>query len=595
MAEASRKRRDSIMTDPGVVEVRPVYYMPDVSYPFLATGTILVRVTDDLTVAEVVGLWDDYHLDFVEPVDGLPGVYCVKTKSIDEDEVFRAQVMSNDDRVVWAQPNMRSPVILHQAQQEVTPSDPLFGRQWHLDNTGQDGGTAEADISARAAWTISGGSDVLIGGFDDGCDVNHEDLDQNYLGIGHDPTLLSTNSDSNNPEPKQIGDRHGTAVMGLAVSVGNLEGGRGVSFLSRFTLSRGASEFTTPQQKASVYTFARQQNVDVHINSWGLDEDEPIPSVLEEAINVAFEDGRDPDGEAGSQPPRGMVIVFAAGNLEDGQGNDELPTGQVLATLNSVIGVGASTNNDTLADYSRFGPGIEFLAPGGSEEFGILTTDNDDDNIVVDDGYNIAGFDADGEADVDGEGLYTEEFLGTSASCPIAAGVAALVLSENPALSATAVRTTLEHTCDRVSPADADYDNITGRSLLYGYGRVNAFKAVQAARDASENGGLTWPGGVSNLVTAEDDMSWDSGSGTREFMVIESTGDFAFDFNADNPFPVDGVCYSEEQLGCDSAAIEDLPNGVSLTAITGCAGSNCGNGEDVLLENMVQQGNSYAV
>ncbi|MGB0717109.1 MAG: S8 family serine peptidase [Phycisphaerae bacterium] len=589
--KADAKQRDLVRLDPEVVDVQPVYYMPDVPHPFLSTGSIIVRVADSLSDQDVASLWYDYRLSLVESIDGLPGVYCVKPVDRDDDEVFRAEVMSEDSRVVYAQPNFRSPGYL----QQVTPADQFFGRQWHLENSGQDGGTQGADISAVDAWTIAAGGDVLLGMFDDACDVNHDDLRSNYIGVGHDPTLLSTNPDSNNPEPKQIGDRHGTAVMGLAAAAGNEIGGRGVAFLSRFTVSRGAAEFTTAAQKASVYTFARQQSVDVHINSWGLDEDEPIPSVLEDAINTAFFDGRDPDGEGGAAPARGMVVVFAAGNFEDGANQEPLVSGETLATLNSVIGVGASTNADTLASYSKFGPDIDFLAPGGVEGLGMLTTDNTDDDIVVEDGFNISGLDLTGNSAVDGAGLFTEEFLGTSASCPLVAGTAAIMLSENPGLTAIDVRIVMEHTCDLIDPNVADYDNITGRSSTFGYGRVNAFGAVQAASEALENGGLTWPSQVRNLSADADDLSWNSGRGTREFLVIESTGAFTFDFNAESPFPVDGVCYSNDQLGCSGSPVAPLPAGVTLTSVTTCEGSNCGNNENVVLEDVAQPGRIYAV
>ena len=591
VAKADARRRGLVRLDPQVVDVQPVYYMPEVPHPFLSTGSIIVRVAEGMSEDDVAALWFDYRLSLVEPIEGLPGVYCVKPVNRDEDEVFRAEVMNADHRVVYAQPNFRSPGYL----QQLSPADQYFNRQWHLQNTGQDGGTSGADISAVDAWTISAGGDVLLGMFDDACDVEHDDLRSNYFGVGHDPTLLSTNPDSDNPEPKQIGDMHGTAVMGLAAASGNDIGGRGVAFLAQFTVSRGVAEFTTSAQKASVYTFARQQSVDIHINSWGLDDDEPIPSVLEDAINTAFRDGRDPDGEGGAAPARGMVVVFAAGNFGPNDDQDALATGESLATLNSVIGVGASTNTDNRASYSKFGPGIDFLAPGGEEGAGLLTTDNTDASIVVEDGFNIGGSDINGNPAVDSEGLFTEAFLGTSASCPIVAGTAALMLSENPALTATDTRIVLEHTCDLVDPNGANYNNITGRSQTHGYGRINAFAAVQAASDALDNGGLTWPSQIVNLSAEGDDLTWNSGRGTREFLVIESTGNFNFEFNAEAPFPIDGTCYSAEQLGCSAARIEPLPAGVSLTTVTSCQGTNCNTNESVVAEDVAEPGRVYAV
>ena len=59
-----------------------------------------------------------------------------------------------------------------------TPNDPSFPNQWSLNNTGQSGGTADADIDAVEAWNVeTGKSSVIIGILDSGTDWTHEDLD----------------------------------------------------------------------------------------------------------------------------------------------------------------------------------------------------------------------------------------------------------------------------------------------------------------------------------------------------------------------------------------------------------------------------------
>ena len=82
---------------------------------------------------------------------------------------------------------------------------------------------------------------------------------------------------------------------------------------------------------------------------------------------------------------------------------------------------------------------------------------------------------------------YTSCFGGTSSATPLTAGVAALVLSVNQGLSASAVRTILIETADKIDQAAANYqaDN-NGRlySKTHGYGRVNAEKAVAQAAQA---------------------------------------------------------------------------------------------------------------
>ncbi|MGL6137307.1 MAG: proprotein convertase P-domain-containing protein, partial [Planktothrix sp.] len=86
---------------------------------------------------------------------------------------------------------------------------------------------------------------------------------------------------------------------------------------------------------------------------------------------------------------------------------------------------------------------------------------------------------------------FTAYFGGTSSATPVVAGVAALVLSVNPTLTAQEVRRILEQSADKIVDSDPDpqlgirmgnYDK-NGYSQWFGYGKVNAFKAVQMAQN----------------------------------------------------------------------------------------------------------------
>jgi len=584
-------RRSIPQIDPGIRELRPVYRFAGSQEPVFSTGQILVRVKPGLTDQDRTDLWNAFRLAMVEAIDGLADTYLVQPADQDDDEVFRSQTLAVDHRVVWAQPNFR---VRSRSKQAAVP-DQYFPQQWHLNNTGQNGGTAGADISAVEAWEFAQGQDILVGMFDDACDVDHDDLFGNYTGVGHDASLPSNDADFENPRPKQIGDEHGTAVMGLAVASGNTVGGRGVAFLSRFTVSRGLNELLTFQEIATVYTFARQQDVDVHINSWGL-PNTPNPAIIVDAINTAFTQGRDPDGEGGDAAPLGMVIVFASGNGDDEGNGRELDENDDFAMLPSVIGVGASDPTDHVATFSDYGEGLDLIAPGaGIGTVGLTTTDNED-TVIVEPGYNEGGIGPFGVPDIDAGGRYTNTFGGTSASCPIVAGVAALILSANPTLTATDVRLILEHTADRVSANDADYENVSGHSLRYGFGRVNAHRAVQSAVEADRLGGDTWPDRVSNARLEGDTLSWTATTGANEFLIIESAGSFTFPNETAERFPVDGQCYSDEQAG-GCATPGAIPAGVTVAGVVRCAGAGgCGNGVAFTLPNVVAGGSvAYAV
>jgi len=127
-----------------------------------------------------------------------------------------------------------------------------------------------------------------------------------------------------------------------------------------------------------------------------------------------------------------------------------------------VIAVGASTSYDCRAAYSQFGPELDLIAPssGGGLTNAVVTTDR----------TGSAGY---------ASGDYFSDFGGTSSAAPLAAGIAGLVLSRNPGLTATQVREILERSADKVNPELAAYD-ASGHSDRYGYGRIDAQRALNS-------------------------------------------------------------------------------------------------------------------
>ncbi|MEO7934138.1 MAG: S8 family serine peptidase [Chthoniobacterales bacterium] len=129
------------------------------------------------------------------------------------------------------------------------------------------------------------------------------------------------------------------------------------------------------------------------------------------------------------------------------------------ASYASAIAVGASTDADLRSDYSEYGGKIDFVAPSNGGWNDIATLDP----------VGAVGWTAQD---------YKMNFGGTSAATPLAAGIAALMISENPSLTALEVRTLLHQTCDQIGGVAYDAN---GRNPLYGYGRVNARRAVGSA------------------------------------------------------------------------------------------------------------------
>jgi len=313
-------------------------------------------------------------------------------------------------------------------------NDPLFNQQYYLKNTGQTGGTSGIDINAEQAWTFSTGSNVKIAVIDEGVDLNHPDL-QTHLLSGFD---LSGNNSGG--APVWSTDNHGTACAGIIGAIqNNGEGISGVAPNCRIIPIHVSNSSGIPNDwAANAINLAWQNGADVISNSWG--GSSPY-TPLTNAINSAVVQGRG---------GMGCVVVFSSGNA--------IPYINVVypANLLNVLAVGAIDKNGTIWNYSCRGTAMDLVAPSGDV--------NLNGDVVTTDRIGINGYET---------GNYTQRFGGTSAACPQVSGVAALMLSVNPNLTETQVRTILQQTARDLGPAG--FDN------TYGYGLVDAYAAVQKA------------------------------------------------------------------------------------------------------------------
>jgi parallel beta-helix repeat protein len=329
------------------------------------------------------------------------------------------------------------------------PEDTYFPSQWHLNNTGQSGGTPDSDIDAPEGWQISTGSrDIIIAIIDEGVDIQHEDL-VDKLVDGHDFV-----EDDNNPTPWN-NDAHGTACAGLAAAATNNETGvAGVAWGCkimpiRIAYGYGGGWWYYDTWIAGGIQWAADNGADVLSNSWG----GGYPSdAITEAVQYAKNYGRG---------GKGCVVVFAAGN-----------SGSYVAYpawLDEVIAVGATDHYDERWDYSNYGPELDVVAPSAwGSEAGVIfwTTD-----ISGSAGYNNGDL-----SQGDAAGNYTKWFGGTSAATPQVAGLAALILSVNPDLTSDEVQSIIESTAD--DKGDPGWDQ------YYGWGRINVYKAlIEAAKN----------------------------------------------------------------------------------------------------------------
>jgi hypothetical protein len=305
--------------------------------------------------------------------------------------------------VLYAEPNY----IVHA---DISPNDPSFSQLWGLDNTGQQGGTIDADIDAPEAWDLStGSSSVVIADIDSGIDYNHEDLAANVWQNPDDCNLNGTDDDDNgwtddchgidtynNDSDPLDDDGHGTHTAGTIGAVGN--NGVGVVGVN-WTVSIMACKFLGADGSGSNADAAtcldyiadmkdRGENIVATNNSWG---GGGYSQALYDAI----------DG----QRQRGILFIAAAGNGGfDGIGddNDSYPFYPSSYQLPNVIAVAATTRTDALTSFSNFGRRTVDLGAPGS---GILST-------------------------IPGDNYETES--GTSMATPHVTGVAALLKAQNP-------------------------------------------------------------------------------------------------------------------------------------------------------------------
>jgi subtilisin family serine protease len=322
------------------------------------------------------------------------------------------------------------------------PNDPMFGDQWSLQNTGQRGGQAKADISALAAWEKTKGSNkVVVAVLDSGVDYTHRDLINNMwvrppdmarytdAEIGTIDDARGFNAIENTGDPMDD-NGHGTHCAGIIGAEGdNNEGITGVNWKVEIMplkfMNANGSGTTKDAIKAINYVIERKRaGVPVRVinASWG---STAKSKALEDAIR-----------EAGDE---GILFVAASGNSSaDADRSPHYPSNYQLP---NVISVAALNRNDELASFSNYGAKTVHIAAPGAE---ILST------------WLNGTF---------------EEHSGTSMATPEVVGVAALVLSLEPDISVKELRQRL---MDATDPLPA----LKGKVVTGG--RINAALAVGA-------------------------------------------------------------------------------------------------------------------
>lgn len=444
---------DDMRTDPELEVVTHVYKLDETPEgTMIPVGTLTVQFKSGVSEAQQAQILQAHGLAIVESLEYLPNGFTVRlTSDATENPLKIARKLQQRPEIETAEPDLSFKVEL-----KYTPADSLYHEQWYLNNQGNRLGLlAGADVKAEAAWDISRGSrGIVVNIIDDGIDLTHP----KFGAPGKIVAPLDLLQNDFNPSPISADDNHGTACAGVAVAE---ETGNGcVGLAPRCALMPVRMAMTLSDNAVvTLFRHAIDSNADVISCSWSAAVfNFPLSTKIDAIIRHAAQNGR--------ANGKGCVILFAAGN-ENRPLNGIMADGRIshqgFALHPDVIAVGASNSWDMRSNYSNFGPELTLCAPSnGNPGRYVVTTDR-----IGTPGYAF--------------GDYTFTFGGTSSATPLAAGLAALILSVNSELSANNVKQIMKETADKIDSANGSY-NQNGHSQLYGYGRINAFEAVKMAK-----------------------------------------------------------------------------------------------------------------
>ncbi len=417
----------------------------------LSPDEVIVRFKKGVSqeqVESVLARFHDRMDDRIESVNGLTFI-----EDFDEDvtaEEVAAQYSKLSDVVEYAEPDNvinldpqedADSDILEETGEAAGPNDPMLAEQWSLLNKGQRSGKEGADIRAVKAWTKTKGSaKVVVAVIDSGVEYTHEDLAPNMWIRpdslpAYEDEQLGEIDDLHGFDAADLADPmddngHGTHCAGIIGAAG--DNGLGIAGINwnvqimplKF-IGRNGSGTTKAAIEAVNYVIQRKKdgvNVRIISASWGSNR---RSKALEDAIRAANDEG----------------ILFIAASGNDGSDHDKRPHFPSGYNLPNVVSVAALDRSDSLASFSNYGAKSVHIAAPGKE---ILST---------------------------WLGNTYMEASGNSMSTPDVAGVAALIVAQNPKISVKDLR---ERLLNAVDPLPS----LAGKVLVGG--RLNAAKAVGA-------------------------------------------------------------------------------------------------------------------
>jgi serine protease len=321
-------------------------------------------------------------------------------------------------------------------------NDPCAGTQW-----------GHVNVGAPEAWTVTRGAGVTVAVVDTGVDFTHPDLAGNLVRVAGSDMTRNTAYRCPGQKPggnvsnavAQDDQGHGTHVAGtIAAVTGNGVGVAGVAPAAKVlpvkVLDRSGSG--SDGDVARGICFAADNGAKVINLSLGYD---PAGSIVVTAL------GNETDGAIEYAHSKGATVIIAAGN-------ETFPACSFPASHDKALCVGSVDRRDAKSWFSNFGADVGVVGPGG---LGSVFCEDDEDVWSTMLPGSVYDCGADGY----------ESLAGTSMATPHVAAVAALVVADlGAAATPDAVISTLKATADDLGAPGVD--------PVYGYGRVNAYRAV---------------------------------------------------------------------------------------------------------------------
>lgn len=463
----------------------------------------------------------------------VPGL-CLVELPKDLSVLEAVKILNQRKDVLYAEPNYR--IYLNS-----TPNDSYFNQQWNLHNTGQSGGTNDADIDAPEAWDVISGSNVIVAVLDTGVDYTHPDLSGNIwintseqTGDGNSdgrPGVANVDDDgdglidedSNNLEPGDpdytndlVNDDdengyeddiygydfsvdhnsidpsyHGTHVAGIIGAAGNNSQGVtgvcwGVPIMNLKVFSANPEDSDISSAADAMY-YAIINGAKILNCSWN--KGRGIAQSVIDAIDQV---------EAS-----GGLVVNSSGNSSIDIGNTSIYPS--VDDANCLIVVMATNRYDQRWSGSNYGAVSVDLAAPGADILSTMPT------------YETSTMQAHSLS------TYYDTDSGTSMAAPHVSAACALVWSANPSLSAMEVKQIIMGSVDRLT-------SLSGKCVTEG--RLNLNNALSCATDTpvltfknSTEEDVAWFGQNGNLFlsgTLTENTTPQSSVGD-EFRVQDST------------------------------------------------------------------------